>query len=109
MADVFEILADPTRRKLIRALRDGERSVSELVDEVDIHQPGVSKQLRLLHEAGFVDVRADANRRFYSLRPEPFVELDDWMNDYRRLWEARLDNLAAHLAQKKRKKDGVNE
>ena len=110
MADVFEILADPTRRKLIRALRAGERSVNELVDEVDIHQPGVSKQLRLLHDAGFVEVRQDANRRFYSLRPEPFVELDDWMNDYRGLWEARLDNLEAHLArQRKRKKDGVNE
>lgn len=105
MADVFEILADPTRRKLIRALRGGERSVNELVDEVDIHQPGVSKQLRLLHEAGFVEVRADANRRFYSLRPEPFVELDDWMNDYRRIWNARLDKLADHLAAQKRKKD----
>lgn len=103
MADVFEILADPTRRKLIDALREGERSVSELVDEVDIHQPGVSKQLRLLHEAGFVDVRADANRRLYSLRPEPFRELDDWMNDYRKLWDARFDKLAAHFAQRKKK------
>lgn len=102
MADVFEILADPTRRKLIGALREGERSVSELVDEVDIHQPGVSKQLRLLHEAGFVEVRADANRRLYSLRPEPFQELDAWMSDYRRLWDARFDKLAAHLAKKKR-------
>ncbi|HET6403716.1 MAG TPA: metalloregulator ArsR/SmtB family transcription factor [Candidatus Thermoplasmatota archaeon] len=106
MADVFEILADPTRRRLIEALRDGERTVSELVDEVDIHQPGVSKQLRLLHEAGFVDVRAEANRRYYSLRPEPFVELEEWVNDYRRLWEARLDKLAEHLAQAKRKKEG---
>lgn len=105
MADVFEILADPTRRKLISALREGERSVSELVDEVDIHQPGVSKQLRLLHEAGFVNVRADANRRLYSLRPEPFLELDDWMSDYRRLWDARFDKLAAHFAQQKKNKD----
>lgn len=105
MADVFEILADPTRRRLLKALRRGERSVSELVDEVDINQPGVSKQLRLLHEAGFVAVRQEAQRRYYSLRPEPFQELDSWMNDYRQLWEARLDKLAAHLAQQKSKKD----
>ncbi|HVM45466.1 MAG TPA: metalloregulator ArsR/SmtB family transcription factor, partial [Candidatus Thermoplasmatota archaeon] len=64
MADVFEILADPTRRRLIEALRAGERSVGELVGEVDIHQPGVSKQLRLLHEAGFVSVRQEAQRRY---------------------------------------------
>lgn len=103
MADVFEILADPTRRRLLKALRRGERSVNELVDEVDIHQPGVSKQLRLLHEAGFVTVRQEAQRRYYALRPEPFQELDDWMNDYRQLWETRFDKLDALLA--KRKKD----
>lgn len=104
MADVFEILADPTRRRLIKALRNGERTVSELVDEVDIHQPGVSKQLRLLHEAGFVGVRQEATRRYYSLRPEPFQELEGWMKDYRQLWEARLDQLGALLAEQKRKK-----
>lgn len=103
MADVFEILADPTRRRLIRALRDQERSVSELVDAVDIHQPGVSKQLRILHEAGFVSVRQEAQKRYYSLRPEPFQELEDWMNDYRQIWEARFDKLAAHLAAHKNK------
>lgn len=102
MADVFEVLADPTRRRLIRALRDGERSVGQLVDEVDIHQPGVSKQLRILHDAGFVDVRQDAQRRYYSLRPEPFRELEGWMNDYRQIWDARFDKLAAHLAQQKK-------
>jgi DNA-binding transcriptional ArsR family regulator len=106
VADVFEILADPTRRRLIQALRGRERSVNELVEEVDIHQPGVSRQLRILHEAGFVEVRPDAQRRLYSLRPEPFRELEDWMDDYRRLWDARLDKLAAHLeSQKKHKKD----
>lgn len=104
MPDVFEMLADPTRRRLIRALRHGERSVNELVDEVDINQPGVSKQLRLLHEAGFVDVRQDKQRRLYSLRPEPFRELDDWMDDYRKLWDARFDKLAAHLAEQKARK-----
>lgn len=108
VADVFEILADPTRRRLIKALRQRERSVTELVDEVDIHQPGVSKQLRILHEAGFVDVRRDGQRRLYSLRPEPFRELEEWMDDYRRIWDARLDNLAAHLARMKKEKKDVN-
>ena len=97
MADVFEILADPTRRRLIQALRERECSVSDLVEVVDIHQPGVSKQLRILHEAGFVGVRPDRQRRLYSLRPERFQELDAWMNDYRQMWEARFDKLAAHL------------
>lgn len=106
MADVFEILADPTRRRLLKALRAGERSVNELVDEVDIHQPGVSKQLRLLHEAGFVSVRQEAQRRIYALRPEPFQALDAWMDDYRQLWDARFDKLAAHLAEQKKRKKG---
>lgn len=105
MADVFEILADPTRRRILRALRGRERSVSEIVDAVDIHQPGVSKQLRLLHEAGFVAVRQEAQRRYYSLRPGPFRELDAWMDDYRQLWEARFDKLEALLREQKRKKD----
>jgi DNA-binding transcriptional ArsR family regulator len=105
--DVFEILADPTRRRLIKALRSGERSVNDLVDEVDIHQPGVSRQLRILHEAGFVSVRPDAQRRLYSLRAEPFRELEDWMDDYRALWDARFDKLAAHLEKQKKKAKGV--
>lgn len=101
--DVFAILADPTRRRLIQALRGGERSVGELVSEVSIHQPGVSKQLRILHEAGFVAVRQDRQRRLYSLRPEPFRALEAWMSDYRQLWDARLDRLAAHLERRKKK------
>ena len=105
VADVFDILADPTRRRLLGALRTRERSVGDLVDEVDISQPGVSKQLRILHEAGFVDVRRDGQRRLYSLRAEPFREVDAWMEDYRQLWEARLDKLEALLAEQKRKKD----
>jgi DNA-binding transcriptional ArsR family regulator len=107
VADVFEILADPTRRSLIKALRGRERSVSELVEEVDINQPGVSRQLRILHEAGFVEVRPDRQRRLYSLRPEPFQELDAWMTDYREIWERRFDKLAAHLETQKKK--DVNE
>lgn len=95
---VFDILADPTRRRLIEALRDGERSVTELVEVAGIAQSGVSRHLRILQEAGFVEVRADGQRRLYSLRPEPFQRLDAWMADYRRLWESRLDRLGAAIA-----------
>lgn len=102
MADVFEILGDPTRRRLVEALRTGERSVSELVEVVDIGQPGVSRQLAILEEARFVRVRPDGRRRLYALRPEPFRELDDWMRRYRDLWEARLDRLAAELDRRKK-------
>ena len=97
MPDVFQILADPTRRRLVEALRSGERSVTELVDVVDIGQPGVSRQLGILEEARFVVVRPEGRRRLYALRPEPFCELDDWMTGYRAMWEARLDRFAAEL------------
>jgi DNA-binding transcriptional ArsR family regulator len=97
MPDAFQILADPTRRRLIEELRGGERSVSELVDVVDIGQPGVSRQLAILEGARFVVVRPEGRRRFYALRPEPFRELDDWMMGYRAMWEARLDRFAAEL------------
>ena len=95
--NVFQILADPTRRRLVDALRGGERSVSELVEVVDIGQPGVSRQLAVLQDAGFVAMRPEGRRRLYSLRPEPFQELDDWMMGYRAMWEDRLDSFAAEL------------
>ena len=102
MPDMFEILADPTRRRLVEALRAGERSVSELVEVVDIGQPGVSRQLRVLQDARFVRVRPDGRRRLYALRPERFRELDEWMARYRELWEARLDRFAAELERRKK-------
>ena len=105
MADVFEILADPTRRRLVEALRSGEHSVGELVEVVDIGQPGVSRQLAILEEARFVRVRPDGRRRLYSLRPEPFRELDEWTRRYRDLWTARLDRLGAELVRRKRARD----
>jgi len=95
--DAFQILADPTRRRLIEALRGGERSVGELVGAVDIGQPGVSRQLAILQDAQFVAVRPEGRRRLYALRPEPFRELDEWMMGYRAMWEARLDRFAAEL------------
>ena len=102
MADMFEVLADPTRRRLVEALRAGERSVNELVEVVDIGQPGVSRQLRLLQEARVVRVRPDGRRRLYALRPERFRELDEWMSRYRDLWEARLDRISAELERRKK-------
>lgn len=104
MADVFQILADPTRRRLVETLRSGERSVSELVDAVDIGQPGVSRQLAILQEARFVVVRREGRRRLYALRPEPFQELDEWMRGYRAMWEARLDRFAAELSRRGKKR-----
>jgi DNA-binding transcriptional ArsR family regulator len=105
MAVVFDILAEPSRRELIGALRFGERSVNELASDVALSQPGVSKQLRIMLEAGFVAVRQDGQRRLYSLRPEPFQEVNDWMAEYRHIWEQRFDKLDRHLAEKKRRKD----
>jgi DNA-binding transcriptional ArsR family regulator len=102
VADVFEILGDPTRRRLVEALRTGERSVSELVEVVDIGQPGVSRQLAILEGARFVRVRPDGRRRLYALRPEPFRELDEWTRRYREIWEARLDRLTAELDRRKK-------
>ena len=102
VADVFEILGDPTRRRLVEALRSGERSVNELVEVVDIGQPGVSRQLAILEEARFVRVRPDGRRRLYALRPEPFRELDNWMSGYRDLWQARLDRFAAELDRRRK-------
>ena len=97
MADAFQILADPTRRRLVDALRTGERSVGALVGMADIGQPGVSRQLAILQDARFVVVRPEGRRRLYALRPEPFRELDEWMMGYRGMWEDRLDRFAAEL------------
>jgi DNA-binding transcriptional ArsR family regulator len=98
----FETLADPTRRRIVEALRGGERQVGELVDEAGIHQSGVSRHLRILHESGFVSVRPDGPRRLYALRPEPFRELDAWLAGYRQLWEARLDRFGAALEERRK-------
>jgi DNA-binding transcriptional ArsR family regulator len=101
-ATAFTTLADPTRLRLLDALRAGERPVNDLVAAVDIHQSGVSRHLRILQEAGFVTVRPEGAQRFYSLRPEPFRELDAWLAQYRKLWEARLDRFAAALERKQK-------
>lgn len=110
--DVFQTLADPTRRQIVEVLRAGERAVNDIVDAVDIDQSGVSRHLRILYESGFVDVRPEGPRRMYSLRPEPFRELEAWVTGYRSLWEARLDRFGEALRQRHRRsgsqrKDGA--
>lgn len=102
--DAFQTLADPTRRRIVEALRDGERPVNDIVARAGIHQSGVSRHLRILHEAGFVTVRPEGQRRLYALRAEPFRELDHWLTGYRRLWEARLDRFGAALEKRRSKR-----
>ena len=100
--DIFGALADPMRRRIVDALRGGEQAVNDIVGRVDIHQSGVSRHLRILHDAGFVKVRPDGPRRLYSLLPEPFRELEAWIARYRDLWEARLDRFAVALERKQK-------
>ena len=95
--DAFQALADPTRRRIVEVLRHGEQQVGDVVQRAGIHQSGVSRHLRILHESGFVSVRPDGQRRLYALRPEPFRELEAWLTPYRRLWEERLDRFGAAL------------
>ena len=96
-SDVFALLADPTRRRLVEVLHGGERSVNDLVEAVGIAQPGVSRHLRLLHDGGLVKVRADGQRRLYSLRPRPLRELEAWMRRYAHAEADRLGRLAAFV------------
>ncbi len=97
----FETLADPARRRIVEVLRSGETQVGDIVEQAGIHQSGVSRHLRILREAGFVEVRAEGQRRFYTLRPEPFQELDTWLAGYRRLWDERLDRFGVALEQRR--------
>jgi DNA-binding transcriptional ArsR family regulator len=94
---VFAVLAEPHRRRILDLLLVGERSVGDLVAELPLAQPTVSKHLKVLRQAGLVTVRSDAQRRLYRLRPEPLRELDEWLAPYRAAWAARLDALEAHL------------
>ena len=95
--DVLDVIAEPTRRRILDAVRDGECSVNDLVERVGMHQPGVSRHLKVLRDAGLVDVRREAQRRMYRLRPEPLQELDAWLEPYRAYWADRLDALERHL------------
>jgi DNA-binding transcriptional ArsR family regulator len=93
----FEALADPHRRNILDLLRVRERTAGEIVAALPITQPGASKHLRVLREAGLVSVRKDAQRRIYRLAPERLAELDAWLAPYRRFWTTRLDAIETHL------------
>jgi DNA-binding transcriptional ArsR family regulator len=95
----FTALSDPARRRILELLRQRERPVGDLVEHLELSQPGVSKHLRVLREAGLVRVRRDGKRRWYGLRAEPLAALDGWLAPYRELWGARLDALEQHLDQ----------
>ncbi|MFI6480561.1 ArsR/SmtB family transcription factor [Nonomuraea sp. NPDC050663] len=97
MASTFEVLAEPRRREILDLLRGRERLVGELAVHLSLAQPTVSKHLKALREAGLVEVRHDAQRRWYRLRPEPLAEIDRWLEPYRRLWSSSLDALERHL------------
>jgi len=98
----LQSLADPTRLSILDFLRSGEHTVNDITDNVDIRQSGVSRHLRILHQTGFVQVRPEGQRRYYSLRPEPFRKIDEWLAGYRSFWEARLDKFGEALDQKRR-------
>jgi DNA-binding transcriptional ArsR family regulator len=95
--DLFEAVAEPNRRRILDLLRQGERPAGELVDALAISQPGVSKHLRLLREAGLVSARVEGQRRLYRLEPAALSELEVWLAPYRRFWAGRLAALEQHL------------
>jgi DNA-binding transcriptional ArsR family regulator len=104
MEAVLRALADESRRTMLEALADGEATAGELVALLPIARPGVSRHLRVLREAGLVEVRRQAQRRIYSLRPEPLAEVDEWLGRYRALWEQRLDGLHTEVARGKQQR-----
>ena len=97
MDSVFEIIAEPNRRAILSLLGSSQRSVGEIERELGMSQPAVSKHLRVLREAGFVESTVDAQRRLYRLKPEPFQEMEDWLAQFRRFWSAHVDALERHL------------
>jgi len=107
MLETFRALAEPNRFQIVELLLNGPRPVGDMVDLLRLRQPQVSKHLKVLSDAGLVDVRVDAQRRIYALRPAPLKELEEWLERYRRLWESsfqRLDDLLDELKTKKKKR-----
>ena len=97
MESSFTIVSEPNRRAILSMLLTSERSVGEIEDKLKLSQPSVSKHLRVLREAGFVESRVEAQRRLYRLRPEPLMELDEWIAPFRRFWSKHVDALEKHL------------
>lgn len=94
---IFSALAEPNRLDIINLLLDEPLPVGKIAEKLDLNQPQTSKHLRVLSDAGLVEVQPIANRRIYRIRPEPLQELDEWLNSYRRLWESRMDRLDDYL------------
>ena len=97
MGSAFAVVAEPNRRAILKLLASSDRSVGDIEQQLGLPQPSVSKHLRVLREAGFVEARVDAQRRVYRIRPEPLKELDDWLVPFRRFWSAHVDALERHL------------
>ena len=97
MESVFEVIAEPSRRAILSLLAASQQSVGEIERQLRIPQPAVSKHLRVLRDAGFVESTVDAQRRLYRLRPEPLQEVDEWLTPFRRFWSAHIDALERHL------------
>jgi len=97
MESSFAIIAEPSRRAILGLLASAERSVGDIEEQLRLSQPSVSKHLRVLRQAGFVEARVDAQRRLYRIRPEPLMEIDAWLAQFRRFWSAHVDALERHL------------
>jgi DNA-binding transcriptional ArsR family regulator len=106
---MFHALADPARLRIVEAMKSGERAVGDIAETMDIHQSGVSRHLRILADAGIVQMRPDGQKRLYSLRKGAFDQLDAWVAGYRRHWEARLGRFGAALQRQKATKTGSQE
>ncbi|WP_025596919.1 ArsR/SmtB family transcription factor [Burkholderia sp. WSM2230] len=99
MDSTFAIIAEPSRRAILSLLASSERSVGDIEEQLNLPQPSVSKHLRVLREAGFVESRVEAQRRVYRIKPEPLMEIDAWLAPFRRFWSVHLDALERHLDQ----------
>ncbi len=109
MESVFDIIAEPNRRAILTLLVSSEQSVGEIERQLRMSQPTVSKHLRVLREAGFVEATVDAQRRLYRLRPEPLQEVDAWLSQFRRFWSAHVDALERHLDKLQQSRTNDNE
>ena len=108
-ATILSALAEPSRLQIVELLRQGPLTVGEIADHIHIRQPQASKHLRVLHEAGMVEFDAEANRRIYKLRSEPFKALDLWLKEYRDIWEEKFDNLDRYLEDLQKRENKENE
>lgn len=99
MESTFAVIAEPSRRAILSLLALSEQTVGDIEEKLSLSQPSVSKHLRVLREAGFVEARVDAQRRVYRIRPEPLAEIDAWLELFRRFWSGHVDALERHLDQ----------